>query len=52
MASDDKEEILVAEVNLMEARRLNWNPMNVVFRDRRTDLYEDMLGSGEMPLPM
>jgi predicted amidohydrolase len=51
MGSDDKEEILIAEVNLMEARRLNWNPMNVVFRDRRTDLYDDMLGSGEKPLP-
>lgn len=51
LASDDKEEILVAEVNLMEARRLNWNGMNVVHRDRRTDLYDEALGSGEYVLP-
>ena len=50
-ASFDKEEILTATVNLMEARRLNWNPMNVVFRDRRTDLYDAALGSGEAILP-
>jgi predicted amidohydrolase len=48
-ASRDKEEILTAKVNLMEARRLNWNPMNVVLRDRRTDLYDAMLGS-DMPI--
>ena len=35
----------------MEARRLNWNPMNVVFRDRRTDLYDAALGSGETIFP-
>lgn len=45
-ASLDKEEILLAEVNLPQARRLNWNAMNVVHRDRRTDLYDPMLGSG------
>jgi predicted amidohydrolase len=45
-ASVDKEEILYAQVNLMQARRLNWNAMNVVLRDRRTDLYDEMLGSG------
>lgn len=45
-ASFDQEEILYADVNLMESRRLNWNDMNVVFRDRRTDLYDEMLGSG------
>ncbi len=46
LASDDKEEVLTATVNLMEARRLNWNAMNVVLRDRRTDLYAEDLGSG------
>ena len=46
MASPDQEEILTATVNLMESRRLNWNPMNVVLRDRRTDLYDAALGSG------
>jgi len=47
LASDKEEEILYAEVNLMEARRLNWNAMNVVLRDRRIDLYDVALGSGE-----
>ena len=51
LASDNQEEVLVAEVNLMEARRLNWNAMNVIFRDRRTDLYDAALGSGEKILP-
>jgi len=50
-ASDDKEEIIYAEVNLMEARRLNRSSMNVIFRDRRIDLYDEMLGSGETPVP-
>ena len=45
-ASTDQEEIIYATVNLMEARRLNWNDMNVVFRDRRTDVYDEMLGTG------
>jgi len=50
-ASFDQEEILIAEVNLMESRRLNWNNMNVVHRDRRTDLYDEMLGSGMPKMP-
>jgi len=46
-ASRDKEEILVAEVALGEARRArNWNAFNQVLRDRRSDLYDEMLGSG------
>lgn len=45
-ASVENEEILTAEVNLMQARRLNWNSMHVVHRDRRTDVYDEMLGSG------
>jgi N-carbamoylputrescine amidase len=45
-ASRDKEEILVAEVALGEARRArNWNAFNQVLRDRRSDLYDEMLGS-------
>ena len=51
VASDDKEEIVFASVNLMEARRLNLNQMNVVLRDRRTDLYDEMLGSGMLKMP-
>jgi N-carbamoylputrescine amidase len=46
-ASRDKEEILIAEVALGEARRArNWNAFNQVLRDRRSDLYDEMLGSG------
>lgn len=49
LASDNKEEILYAEVNLMDSRRLNWNSMNIA--SRRTDLYDVALGSGEPVLP-
>ena len=46
-ASRDAEEILIAEVDLGEARRKrNWNAFNQVLRDRRTDVYDEMLGSG------
>ena len=45
-ASSDKEEIIYAEVNLADARRKrNWNDYNQVLRDRRTDVYGEMLGS-------
>lgn len=45
-ASRDKEEILLAEVALGDARRArNWNAFNQVLRDRRADLYGEMLGS-------
>lgn len=45
-ASPDKEEILYAEVNLADARRKrNWNEYNQVLRDRRTDVYDEMLGA-------
>jgi predicted amidohydrolase len=45
-ASRDKEEILIAEIALGEARRArNWNAFNQVLRDRRSDLYDEMLGS-------
>ena len=45
-ASRDNEEILVADVELGEARRArNWNAFNQVLRDRRSDLYDEMLGS-------
>ena len=46
-ASRDEEEILIAEVALGGARRArNWNAFNQVLRDRRSDLYDEMLGSG------
>ena len=45
-ASYDREEILIARVNLADARRKrNWNAFNQVLRDRRTDVYSEMLGS-------
>jgi predicted amidohydrolase len=45
-ASRDEEEILIADVALGEARRArNWNAFNQVLRDRRSDLYDEMLGS-------
>ncbi len=45
-ASADREEIIAAEVNLSDARRKrNWNDFNQVLRDRRTDVYAEMLGA-------
>jgi len=41
----DREEMLVADVNLSDARRgRDWNDFNQVLRDRRTDVYDEMLG--------
>ena len=49
-ASPTAEEIIVARVNLADARRKrNWNAFNQVLRDRRTDLYDEMLGSEHRP---
>ncbi len=49
-ASPDKEEIIYADVNLSDARRKrNWNEYNQVLRDRRTDLYNEMLGANSAP---
>ena len=45
-ASRDGEEIVSAEIDLGAARRArNWNDFNQVLRDRRTDVYAEMLGS-------
>ena len=45
-ASDDREEMLIADVNLSDARRKrNWNDFNQVLRDRRIDLYAENLGA-------
>jgi N-carbamoylputrescine amidase len=45
-ASKDREEILYADINLADARRSrNWNEFNQPLRDRRVDLYDEMLGS-------
>ena len=49
-ASRDKEEIIYAEVDLADARRKrNWNEYNQVLRDRRTDVYGEMLGAKASP---
>jgi N-carbamoylputrescine amidase len=49
-ASSDKEEIIYAEANLADARRKrNWNEFNQVLRDRRTDVYDEMLGAEHPP---
>ncbi len=45
-ASPDREEMIYAEANLADARRKrNWNEYNQVLRDRRTDVYDEMLGA-------
>lgn len=49
-ASREEEEILVARVDLGEARRRrNWNAFNQVLRDRRSDVYGEMLGASIKP---
>lgn len=49
-ASPDKEETLYADVDLADARRKrNWSEFNQPLRDRRTDVYGEMLGSAAQP---
>ncbi|MBP6706823.1 MAG: hydratase, partial [Achromobacter sp.] len=49
-ASHDREEILVAAVDLKAARRARQlNAFNHVLRDRRRDVYDEMLGAGPSP---
>ena len=49
-ASADQEEIIYAEANLADARRKrNWNEYNQVLRDRRSDVYAEMLGADVRP---
>jgi predicted amidohydrolase len=49
-ASRHEEEIIFARADLGEARRRrNWNAFNQVLRDRRSDVYDEMLGSGLKP---
>lgn len=49
-AGTDHEEIIYAEANLADARRKrNWNEYNQVLRDRRTDVYDEMLGAKILP---
>jgi predicted amidohydrolase len=49
-ASPAAEEIIYADANLAEARRKrNWNEYNQPLRDRRADVYGEMLGSQARP---
>lgn len=49
-ASYDREEIIYAKANLADARRKrNWNEYNQVLRDRRSDVYAEMLGAEARP---
>ena len=50
-ASADEEEILVAQLNIMDARRKRLNEWNHLMRDRRTDLYDSLLGYEGKPFP-
>ena len=43
-ASRDREEVLYADVDLLEAREVYSSPFNGIMADRRTDLYHPTLG--------
>lgn len=45
-ANRGEEEIITAEINLMNARRKQRTPFNHILNDRRTDLYSEYLGYG------
>ncbi len=44
IAGTEEETLLVAEVDLAEARRTHWSDFNDLYKDRRTDLYDERLG--------
>ena len=45
-ASEDKEELLIADIDLTDARTArDWNDFNQPIRDRRTDFYGETLGA-------
>jgi predicted amidohydrolase len=47
-ASRDREEIIYADANLSDARKKRrWNDFNQPLRDRRTDVYDEMLGAAD-----
>jgi predicted amidohydrolase len=49
-ASLDREEIILADMNLADARRKRTlNDFNQLLRDRRTDVYDEMLGAHVKP---
>lgn len=49
-ASHDREEVLLAPVDVMASRRARQlNDFNHVLRDRRRDLYDELLGAADAP---
>ena len=51
-ASRDQEEIIVADCNLSDARRAkNRSRLNHTITDRRTDIYDILLGYDALPFP-
>lgn len=51
-ASRDQEEIIIADCNLMDTRRAkNRSRLNHVITDRRTDIYDILLGYDALPFP-
>jgi predicted amidohydrolase len=50
-ASFTEEDTLYHVCNMSDARKYNWTTHNVLFRDRRTDYYDAMLGSDEEKHP-
>ena len=43
-ASPDKPEVVMAEIDVVMARYRHWSELNDPMADRRTDLYDRMLG--------
>lgn len=48
-ASTTQEDILYAECNLVDARKLRWNDYNTLLHDRRVDFYGKTLGADFEP---
>ncbi|OPA86117.1 hydratase [Pseudomonas fluorescens] len=49
-ASADREQIIYAEINLKVSRHTrHLTPFNTLLRDRRTDIYDPLLGTGWQP---
>lgn len=49
--STTEEEILYADCNLTDARKLRWNDYNTLLHDRRVDFYGKTLGADITPFP-
>ena len=52
IAGPDEDTILYADIDIMQSRTAPiWNQLNDLFRDRRTDLYDPLLGYRGHVLP-